>query len=369
MKAGSLYWKTFPFVISKLLLGLLTAALIAGMLALCFGIWYLFRDSDNSPIVGMIVGVVWLCSIGVIRFVVMHWLGYLIKAGHVAVLTEAVTSGVFPANQVAYGKDRVIQRFGTSNVYFVIDKLVSGAVRQIQKVLEKLGSALDFIPGMKAIMGIAKFFVSISLNYIDECFLGWTFYCKDQGAFKSAADGVVIYVQNWKKLLKSAAGTMFMVFLIMAIIIVLCFLGFAGRSSALSGPLSNAMGLQEHAVELAYVVAFALACIVAWVIKWAFIDSYILVRMVASYMEVAPSTQITFDLYGKISGWSGKCRKLFEKGQKEPQPTPTPAFAGAGAAGNVDVRPEPSSGYFFCGQCGAKNNAGTKFCRSCGAKL
>jgi hypothetical protein len=357
MKAGSLYWKTFPFVISKLLLGLLTAALVTGMLAVCVGIWYLFK----SNIAAVIAAVAWLCSIGIIRFVVMHWLGYLVKAGHVAVLTEAVTSGVFPENQVAYGKNRVIERFGTSNVYFVIDKLVSGAVRQIQRAVEKIGGALDFIPGMKAMMGIARFFVGISLNFIDECCLGWTFYRKDQGAFRSAADGVVIYAQNWKKLLKSAALTMAMVFLLMAVIILVCFLVF--------GLLFRLMGWPGLA-------AFALACVVAWVIKWAFIDSYILVKMIVSYMEAAPSTQITFDLYGKLGGWSAKFRQLFEKGQKE-QPAPAtasaPAYAGAGAAGGMDVGPEPRSeprpDHSFCGQCGAKNNAGTKFCGSCGTKL
>jgi hypothetical protein len=58
----------------------------------------------------------------------------LIKAGHIAVITEAVTTGKVPKNQVAYGKERVKERFVTANVYFLIDKLVGAAVRQIQRI-------------------------------------------------------------------------------------------------------------------------------------------------------------------------------------------------------------------------------------------
>ena len=84
---------------------------------------------------------------------------------------------------------------------------MTGAVKQIQRGLEKLGNKLDFIPGMEALTGVAQFFVNISLGYIDECCFGWTFYNPQQGAFQSAADAVVIYAQNWKVLLKGAAKT------------------------------------------------------------------------------------------------------------------------------------------------------------------
>lgn len=36
-------------------------------------------------------------------------------------------------------------------------------------------------------------------------------------------------------------------------------------------------------------------------------------------MEVAPATQITFDLYGKLCNLSGKFKRLFDRGQQEQQ--------------------------------------------------
>ena len=44
-----------------------------------------------------------------------------------------------------------------------------------------------------------------------------------------------------------------------------------------------------------------------------------MVKMMVSYMEVAPSTQITFDLYEKLCKLSSKFKSLFNKGQEEQQ--------------------------------------------------
>jgi hypothetical protein len=261
---------------------------------------------------------------------------------------------------VAYGKKMVTERFATSNVYFIVDKLVSGAVRQLQRTFEKLGSAMGFIPGMDAIMKIGKMFIGIALGYIDECCLGYTFYKKEQSAFKSAADGVVIYAQNWKTLLKDAAKTTGIVVALVVGITLVLFLvfGLIIRLIGLSG--ENIIG------QVIGFVAFLLACFIAWAVTKAFIDSYILVKMMVSYMGVAPNTTITFDLYEKLCGLSAKFKELFNKGQKE-SPTPAPANAAKKTA-----QPDASAAKdkpVFCAECGAKNTRGVKFCGSCGKPL
>jgi len=357
MKAGDLFSKTMPFVWAKLLLGLVTVVISAVLFGILMGIAFLFNDGN----VGVVLFLIWLVATGVVRFVIMHYLGYLVKAGHIAVMTEAVTTGRVPDNQVAYGKQMVTERFATSNIYFALDKLVSRAVKQIQRGIGKVGDLLGFIPGMKQVAGLAQFFVELSLGYIDECCLGYTFYKKDQNAFKSGADGVVIYAQNWKALLASAAKTMLMV----------C-LGIAGITLA----LFIVLGMLFRLFNGSGLIAFGLSLLIALVIKSAFMDSFILARTMVAYMSLAPATQISYDLYGKLSGISGKFKELFNKGQNEPAPayagvpignspatvgdTPSPVASEIAAA---DARP------VFCGSCGAKNSRGTKFCGSCGAKM
>ena len=313
------------------------------LFAILMGIGWLFGDGGMG-----LCFLIWIAGTGVIRFVIMHYMGYMVKAGHIAVIAEAVTTGKIPDKQVEYGKAQVTKRFATSNIYFGVDKLVTGAVKQIQRGLEKVGNALDFIPGMSAVTGLAKFFVEISLGYIDECCLGYTFYKAEQGAFKSAADGVVIYAQNWKVLLKNAAKTMLKVVLLLILLVIVVFIP---------------VGLLFKLLKWSPLIAFLLACLIVWVLKFAFIDSYIMIQMMVTYMEVAPATQITFDLYGKLCNLSKSFKELFNKGQAEGGASaPTATYSPA-------AEPVIATKSVFCGQCGAKNDAGTKFCGSCGAKI
>lgn len=171
---------------AKLALGGATVLLSTIVFLILLGIGWLFGDG------GIFIAIIlWILATKLINLGLMHYMGYMVKAGHIAVIAESMRTGQVPANQVEYGKTMVQQRFITSNVYFAIDKLVTGAVKQIQRGLEKLGNKLDFIPGMEALTGVAQFFVNISLGYIDECCFGWTFYNPQQGAFQSAADAVL----------------------------------------------------------------------------------------------------------------------------------------------------------------------------------
>jgi len=121
---------------------------MAVLLAIFAGIGWLFGD------LGLVIGLcIWGGSIKVVHLVVMNYAGYLVKAGHIAVLAEAAATGKVPANQVQYGKDKVKERFVTSNVYFAVDKLVAGAVKEIQRGIEKVSNFLDFIPGMDKVAG------------------------------------------------------------------------------------------------------------------------------------------------------------------------------------------------------------------------
>jgi len=353
MKPGEIFSKTLPFAWAKLLLGLATVLISVVLFAILMGIAWLIKI--DAVLIFMFF--LWLGLTKVVDFILNNYLGYMLKAGHVAVITEAVTTGRIPDNQVAYGKQMVKERFLQSNVYFVLDKLVAGAVRQLQRVVQKLGNMGSFIPGMNYITNIVNMFIGIALNYVDECCLGYTFLHKEQGAFKSAADGVVIYWQNWKKLLKDAAKTTLMVVIFVVAVTLVVFLLFF--------LVLKLFNLQGTAATIAGFVVFFLAAFVAWAFKKAFIDSYILVNMVASYMEVAPSTQISFDLYGKLCGLSSKFKELFNKGQQE---SPAPAYAIAGTGTTMAEIPAGDKPV-FCGECGAKNPRGTKFCGSCGKAL
>lgn len=360
MKAGQLFRKTMPFCMAKLVLGAIMVVILGLLLALFAGIGWLFGDT------GLVIGfLIWCGLIKVVHLVIMNYMGYLVKAGHIAVLAEAAVTGQVPENQVNYGKDKVKARFVTANAYFALDKLVAGSVKQIQRGIQKVSNFLSFVPGMDKLASLAKFFVELSLGYIDECCLGYTFYKEEQGSFQSACDGVVIYAQNIKHLLKNAAKTMVKLVLAVVGTVLIIFIP---------------VGILFKILKWSGFIAFVLACLIAWVVKFAFLDSYILCQTMAGYMEVAPTTQINFDLYGKLSGMSKSFKELWEKGRAE-NPNATYAYASAQESDTVaHAMPEnpaatesvvttSTQGAKFCGQCGAKNESGAGFCGSCGAKL
>ena len=300
MKATDVYLKTMKFVWLKLALGGVIFLISAITMFL-----FLWIGSLSGSGGGVAIALcLWAILIGGVFTFAERYIGYMLKAGHVAMVTTAVTTGTLPENQLEAAKSMVKERFATANVYFVVDRLVSGAVSQLQRGLQKVEDLLGKIPGVSVIVSFAQLFVHIALNYIDECCLGYTFLHREQSAFKSAADGVVIYFQNWKALLKNAAVTTLIVMGISLVAWLLPFLIFAGLFSLL---------------HIHWIFAFILALIIAAIIKSSFVDSYMMVKMMVSYMQVAPSTEITFDLYDKLCKLSAKFRNLFNKGQQEQQ--------------------------------------------------
>ncbi|MBS6237361.1 MAG: zinc ribbon domain-containing protein [Bacteroides sp.] len=330
MTAKEVFTKTLVFGWIKLGLGLLNILIAIVLFAILMGVSVLFASEG----VGAIMFFIWLVAIGVVNFIINHYIGYLVKAGYVAIIATAFKTGTVPADPVNTGKAMVKERFGTSNVYFALDKLIAGSVKQLQRTLGRIADGLlGAIPGTDGVKSLMNMFLDISLGYIDECCLGYTFNHPEQNAYKSAADGVVIYAQNWKTLLKDATKTTLMVIISIIAVTLVAFIIFGG--------LFRLFGWSGF-------VAFVISLFLAWTVKYAFIDSWILVKMMSSYMQVVPNTQITFDLYRKLGGLSKKFKELFKKGQDGP---------------NEVTKPN------FCPSCGTSLSPDTAFCGNCGTRL
>ncbi len=298
MNVKDVYLKTMKFNLIKLGLGAAVIGISLVLLLLCGGITFLC----NNPGVTWMMILIWIVGTSITYKLLMYYVGYMIKAAHVAVISQAVTTGQIPENMVETGKNMVKERFVESNVYFVLDKLVSGAVKQLQKAVGAVGGALDFVPGMSSITNILQTFIGISLGYVDECCLGYTFINKDKNAFEAGCDGVVIYFQNAKHLLKNAAVT--------SLIVIASTFAISIVPLVILLPIFGALGWN-------LLIAFFIALFIAICLKTAFVDSYMLVKMMFSYMQVAPSTELSFDLYEKLCNLSNSFKKLFQKSKEK----------------------------------------------------
>ena len=91
-----------------------------------------------TPLLGWVWAVGLLAVAGSLwRFVVRYML-YLIKAAHIAVLTELITKGSIgngTESMFAYGKRVVTERFGQVNAMFALDLLIAGIVGAFNRTL------------------------------------------------------------------------------------------------------------------------------------------------------------------------------------------------------------------------------------------
>jgi len=301
MKANEVYSKTMKFVWLKLAMGGCVLLISALMGLIMFGIAALAKSDELFSI----MMIVWLILSAACLGIAEHFIGYILKAGHVAVVTTIVTGGTVPENQFAYGKEMVMKNFPTAAAYFAVDKLVSGAVKQINKGLDVVGNLLGKIPGMESVVSFLQSFVNIALGNVDECCLAYTFYRADQSALESAADGVVIYFQNWKIVLKDALKVTFITMLISGIAWIILMVIMVGILALTGMPGFNA-----------FFVAFIFTMLAVIIVKSAVMDSYAMVCMLCSYMQVAPTTELTFDLYDKLCKLSDKFKSLFQKSKQ-----------------------------------------------------
>ncbi|MBQ6993869.1 MAG: hypothetical protein IJN64_20055 [Lachnospiraceae bacterium] len=293
MKAKDIWLGTMKFNWIKLGVGL-GFDLVALILLIVF--------CAIGAVIGEFIGayvafLVWGFTVFKLYHVVSDYVSYMIKSAHIACMAVAVQEGKIPENMVETGAQLVKERFVSSNVYIGVDKLVGGAVGQLQRTVGKIGGFLDFIPGMDNAVEILQKFIGIFLGYVDECCLGYTFVNKDQNAWKSACDGVCIYFQNVKTFLKEAVKITFIVMVfttVVAIIAMLLMLGLVG--------IFNVPSLG----------AVVLGIMVALTLKEAFVDSYIMCQMLTVFLQVAPQTELSVDVYGKLCGLSSKFKEMWQ---------------------------------------------------------
>ncbi|WP_062049583.1 hypothetical protein [Bacillus sp. JCM 19034] len=137
MSSIDLIKKTLPFIYVRLgiygaiIVGSFLYVLIVSLIG-----WQIFKFMGEGAILPVIILtlVSLLVGFGIIKWVERYFI-YLVKAGHIYVMTELLTTGNIPEgkSQLGYGKDKVVETFGKTSVFFVINTLVDGAVRQIQR--------------------------------------------------------------------------------------------------------------------------------------------------------------------------------------------------------------------------------------------
>jgi len=294
--------RTLPYAVIRF--GILLGVSIATILwaAITFGGAALFGNKIHPWI-----GYGWLfAGIGVYGFfwrLVLRYALYLVKCGHIAVLTELITTdqiGNGTQGMFSYGKDAVTGRFGQVNMLFGLDLLIHGVVKAFNRSLDFI-AALIPIPGLNSLVALVNAVIYAATTFIDETILSYNLARGDENPWRSSQDGILYYCQNAKEILKTAIGVVILDKVLTVGVWILCMIPATLIAAALPGALKGA-GL----------AGIVIAALFAWNIRAAFLQPLFLIMIMIKFHASVENQEINLEWDEKLSSISSKFKQLKE---------------------------------------------------------
>ena len=305
LNPDQIFNKTMGFICTKALvhIGALVISIIAmKILSAVFG-----------GSIGIIGALIWIIITVGVAFGLDFFVGYKFKAGHVAVVTDAVSAGMIPDDMNAMAKESVTYRFPSCNEYLAYSMAVKGAMAQLQKKLNTFAERKMNKPVLGQLISFAQIFIGMSLSFSYDLVLFYTFFRDGKPLYTSAAEGVAIYYYCWKRIIENV---MFLAIEVIAIMAIVFFVFFAFGAPIFTTAFANdalAGGL----------CAAAVAYFVCNTVK-VFLDSRFMIRALFPFFEEARYAEITDEEYQIACRDSAKYDKLYRKAMSEPQSAPAP---------------------------------------------
>lgn len=231
-----------------------------------------------------------------------RYLLYMVKVGHVALFTELLTKGSLKegVNQFQYGKELVTNRVKEMSILFAVDALVDGILRTFSRSVATIADFLP-IPGLEGLAKVGTTIIDRSLTYIDEAIFSYSILHKDKNLWASSKEGVILYAQSWKELLKTAVTIWLVdkVFIVVAAIILLIPFGF----------LAAAIPSLNWAFLLSAIVLAVLA-------DAAIFEPLALATMIITFQETVKGQVPDSEWESRLESISTKFKELKEKATK-----------------------------------------------------
>jgi hypothetical protein len=311
--AVSLLMRTMPYAVVRfgILFVFSLATIVWLVLTIGIGSWL---GAKVHPFMGLIWMVGGLGAYGYAWWFVIRYALYLIQAGHIAVLTELVTTGSIGHGSTGmfdYGKKIVISRFGQVNLLFALDLLVAGVVRAFNRTLDFIAHLIP-IPGLQSIVGIVNAIVRAATTYIDETIFSYNLARGDENAWRSSKDALIYYCQNAKEILKTAVWVV-VLDAVLTVVVLAVMLAPAFLLLAVLPP-SVAPG--------GFLAALVVAVLFAMPVRQAFLKPLFLVMVMTKFHVSVRNQAINLEWDQRLSSLSSKFREIKDKAVAGWSPAP-----------------------------------------------
>jgi len=269
---------------------------------------------------------------GTVVYFIREYFLYLVKAGHIAVLVELMEGRALPKGkgQLAYAKDIVASRFVEASSFFVLDQVISGVLGAVNKALLALGS---IIPGLDGAMAFIGTVLRTSLTFADEVILALSFRTRSTDIWRTSRDGVVLYAQNYKNILKNAFFLAILNYALAFTFFVVAWAPARWMASLMPGAASG-------------LIAFGIALLLVYSLKKAIIEPLLMTALMQVYFKAIEGQVPNPAWTQKLEGMSAKFSEMKDK------------FVGPGQAQAMPMVPMRASAEVFASSAPSQNVAG-----------
>jgi hypothetical protein len=312
----SLVMKTLPYALVRF--GILVAVTFGTVIwfALTFGGMALL-SAKVHPFAGLMWMFAGLGTYGYAWWFIARYALFLIQAGHIAVLTELITTGSIANGATGmfdYGRKVVADRFGEVNALFALNVLIRSVVFVFNRTLNVASHFLP-IPGLRTVVGIVNAIVRAATRYVAQTVFSYNLARGDENAWRSSKDALIYYAQNSGEILKTAIYVVILdrvlTALIWAVMLAPAFLMLAI--------------LPESAKPGGFVGGLLIAALLASNVRQAFLQPIFLVMVMTKFHLVIKDQAINAEWDARLTSLSGKFRDLKSKAEQGWRPSPSPA--------------------------------------------
>ncbi|MGF1615264.1 MAG: hypothetical protein ACFCVA_15520 [Gammaproteobacteria bacterium] len=297
----SLMAKSAPFILLRLIVFFVISLVYVVATGGGAGLGYLVGTVGDEPAgYAFFGGFIGFLAVSGVIYLMREYLLYMVKAGHIAVLVHLIDGKAIPngRRQIEYATAEVRARFVETSVLFAVDQLIKGVLKVINRLLMTISRFLP-IPGLQGVMGFVNTVLNLSLSYVDEVILAHNIRIQSDNPWASSRDALVLYAQNFGKMLKNALFLAAIVWILTLVIFVVMLAPFMAWVSF----------FPEGAGFWAVVVAFVFALSV----KAALIDPFAMAALIQAFYKVTAGQQPREDWISRLDAASDKFRELGEK--------------------------------------------------------
>ncbi len=308
-RAVGIVLKTMPYIFYRACVYGILGMVIAVLLGVLAVIGWVFGSA--AAVVMLVIA---LAAGGFGMRLLREYVLYLLRAGHVAVITEIIERGSLPegVSQTQWGQQQVTKYFKEISVLALIDQLVKGIIGIVNRTLLGVMNLLP-IPAMQGAGKVVQRIVDLSLTYIDESILAHTFRTQNENVYDAARSGIILYCQSWKSLIKNAVALTLLGYLFT----------FASALLFLI-PLGAIAWFLPQDWAVAKFALFALALLMGFSLKWIFFDPIACTATILTFLKESQGKVPDPQWEAKIESVSDKFRDLKNKAAEHWKGTDAP---------------------------------------------